>query len=446
MTGIARELPKTDKGWQAYLTKIRSPQAREWLALGGGLTLCHEPSGMKTFQARVRRYGIDKNPRRVRIGSFPEFSVADARTELARMKSTAKEGRDPALDARRKRAGVAAPQTLVELVTEYLSQREGEISPKTLRLERDLLNGVLVPKLGSMLVVDLTPADLGAIVRRYAERLKKEGRSDGVNANKLLAAARRMFKTAQGWGLVTPAFDPTIGLKKPAKDNEGERILFDGSLLTPRENPNSKLNELGIVAAALIHDDSSRADGKPSRVALTLALRMGFRALEVCALEWSAIVLDGETPTLTVTRSKTRAGRRTLPLPPAAVEILSGLKKEAKKGATYVFPGDPGSTRAEHMHPESLSRAFARICERLKIADVSTHDLRRTCLSGLNELGYEGLAERIAGHVPSTVMGRHYDKSKRLTPMLEALEAWSAVVDDAARRAKAPRMPAEMEA
>jgi integrase len=98
------------------------------------------------------------------------------------------------------------------------------------------------------------------------------------------------------------------------------------------------------------------------------------------------------------------------------------------------------------MHPESLSRAFARICERLKIADVSTHDLRRTCLSGLNELGYEGLAERIAGHVPSTVMGRHYDKSKRLTPMLEALEAWSAVVDDAAQRAKVPRMPAEMEA
>jgi integrase len=298
-----------------------------------------------------------------------------------------------------------------------------------------------------MLVVDLTPADVGAIVRRYAERLKKEGRSEGVNANKLLAATRRMFKTAQGWGLVTPAFDPTTGLKKPAKDSEGERILFDGSLLTPRENPNSKLNELGVVAAALMDDGSSRTDGKPSRLALMLALRMGFRALEVCALEWSAITRDGETPTLTVTRSKTKAGRRTLPLPRAAVDILSGLKKKAKKGATYVFPADAGSARAEHIHPESLSRAFARISDRLKIVDVSTHDVRRTCLSGLNELGYEGLAERIAGHVPSTVMGKHYDKSKRLTPILLALEAWSAAVDAAMNRANAmrPGKSAEMD-
>jgi integrase len=432
MTNAERVLPKTDKGWQTYLQNIKAPEAREWLTLGGGLSVCLEPAGTKTFQARIRRFGVDRNARRVRIGSFPAYSVAVARAELAKMKSTAKEGRDPALDARRKKAGVTAPNTVGELIQSYLARRElGELAPKTLKLERDLLEGVLAPKLGSMLVSDLAPLDIDNVVSLYRSRLKKEGRSEGTNANKLLAACRRMFRMAPGWGLLEVGVDPTRGLKKPVKETPGERILCDGVLLM---GPNLRLNELGVVAAALMDDDWSRSDGKASRMALMLTLRMGFRALEVCALEWSAIDLDVGTPSLTVTRSKTKAGKRTLPLPGAAVAILADLKKSARKDAKFVFPADAGSTRAQHMHPESLSRAFARICERLKVADVSTHDLRRTCLSGLNELGYDGLAERIAGHVPVSPMAKHYDKSQRLAPMLDALEAWSAAIDGACQR------------
>jgi integrase len=70
----------------------------------------------------------------------------------------------------------------------------------------------------------------------------------------------------------------------------------------------------------------------------------------------------------------------------------------------------------------------------LGIADASTHDLRRTCLSGLIELGHESVADRIAGHVPRHVMGRHYDRSKRLDAMRDGLEAWSAAIDAAATR------------
>jgi integrase len=88
-----------------------------------------------------------------------------------------------------------------------------------------------------------------------------------------------------------------------------------------------------------------------------------------------------------------------------------------------------------HLHPESLSRAFARTCDRLGISDASTHDLRRTCLSALSELGHEFVAERIAGHVPRHVMGKHYDRSKRTKAMCKALEDWSAVIDAARERA-----------
>jgi integrase len=431
MADPRRQLPKTDKGLQAYILNVRPPEARTWLALGDGLTICLEPSGIKTFQARIRRQG-ELNARRVRVGSFPAFSVADARRKLAEMKSFAREGRDPALEQRRARAGVVKLRTLGDLITEYLGRREGHIAVKTLKIERDLLRGALEPVLGDRLLADLEPMDFGKAVSDYAALLKREGRSNGTNANKLLAAARRMFKTARGWGIIG-AVDPTAGLAKPVKEDPRDRVLFDGSVLV---GPDPRVNELGRLVAALVAEPSSVPVSRPTRLALLLTLRMGFRALETCSLEWKAIDLDGKAPSISVTKSKTTAGLRTLPLPRAAADLLRELEGVAKKNAAFVFPAEERSKRAQHLHPESLSRAFARAClpKRLGIMGASTHDLRRTCLSGLIELGYESIAERIAGHVPRHVMGRHYDRSARIEPMRVALEAWSAVIDASVRR------------
>lgn len=429
-----RTTPTSDKGWQAHLSNVRAPAERVWLPMGSGLTVCLEPSGAKTFQARVRRQG-EPNARRIRIGSFPACSVADARRKLLDMKSVAKEGRDPGLEQRRARAGVVAPRTLADLIAEYLRRRDGVVAAKTHKIERDLLDGVLAPVLGDRLLGDLAPVDFGKAVSDYGARLKREGRSNGTNANKLLAASRRMFKMARGWGLVTSA-DPTAGLSKPAKEAPRDRILFDGAVLV---GSNPKTNEIGPLVAALLADPSPVPVSRPTRLALLLTLHMGFRAHEACSLEWRAISLDRDSPSVTVTSSKTSAGLRTLPLPKAAVQILSELKAGAGKATGHVFPAEEGAKRAAHMHAESLSRAFARACTRLGIEGASTHDLRRTCLSGLMELGHDSVAERIAGHVPRHVLGRHYDRSSRLDAMRAGLEGWAKAIEAARTRYLAGR-------
>lgn len=430
MADSKRDLPKTDKGWQAWLSNVRPPAKREWLSLGGGLEVCREPSGTQTFQGRPRRRG-ERNPRRVRIGSFPAFSVADARRRLVEMKSLAREGRDPALEQRRARAGVVRPRTLNDLIKGHLAGREGQVTAKTLQNDRDLLEGVLAPALGDRLLSDLEPIDLGKAVTDYATRLKSEGRSHGTNANKLLGSARRMFRMALGAGLIG-ALDPTAGLSKPVKEAPRNRILVDGRVLV---GPDPSVNELGRFAAALTADPSPVPVRRPTRIALILTLRLGLRAHEACSLEWRAVSLDGDAPSVTITTSKTPSGLRALPLPPSAVEGLRALRASAKKNAVYLFPAEDGSKRAKHLHPQSLSRAFSRACARLNIADITTHDLRRTALSGLIELGHEGVAGRIAGHRGSGVMAVHYDRSKRLGAMRSALEDWSAAIDAAAERA-----------
>ncbi len=47
MGDAAKELPKTDKGLAVYLRNLAAPPERTWIALGDGLTMCLEPSGMK---------------------------------------------------------------------------------------------------------------------------------------------------------------------------------------------------------------------------------------------------------------------------------------------------------------------------------------------------------------------------------------------------------------
>jgi integrase len=239
-----------------------------------------------------------------------------------------------------------------------------------------------------------------------------------------------MFKMAWGWGLVA-SIDPTAGLSKPVKEAPRDRILVDGSALV---GPDPTENEIGRLVAALLAEPSPVPVSRSTRLALMLTLTMGFRALETCSLEWRAVHLDEVAPTVTVTTSKTSAGLRTLPLPKAAVDMLREMKGGAGKATGFVFPAEEGAKRAKHMHAESLSRAFARACARLKIEGASTHDLRRTCLSGLIELGHDSVAERIAGHVPRHVLGRHYDRSSRLEAMRAGLEAWAAAIDAARTR------------
>ena len=156
--------PKTDKGWQAYLSNVRAPAKRVQKPLGAGLAVLLEPSGVKTFLARLRRRG-ETNPRTIRIGAFPAVSVADARRKLAEMKSVIREGRDPALEQRRVHAGVSKLRTLNDLVAEYLTRREDLIAPKTLKIERDLLQGVLAPALGIGCSPISNPSTLGRPLR-----------------------------------------------------------------------------------------------------------------------------------------------------------------------------------------------------------------------------------------------------------------------------------------
>lgn len=431
------DLPKTDRGWQAYLSNIKVGGVRQWLALGGGLSVCLQEGGGKAFQARIRRAG-DKNARRIDIGSFPAVSVAEARQRLVNAKSIAKEGRDPAVDQRRKRAGVHEVRTLSALIELYVQRRKGAgRQPKTLASETAQLE-LLLRKLGDRLLADIEPSDIAAVVRSEAERLRRAGRT-GRSANIMLGSTKQMFRQARGWGLVSGA-NPAAELTRPANETPRHRVLHDPFIYPSKHDP--ALNEIGILISALRSEIGPLELEQGTRAAIYLSLALGLRAGEVASLEWVAVHLDDTIPTIDVKSSKTRAGVRSIPLSNQVVELLRQLSSHSDKRRKFVFPARSDATRAEHIHPESLSRAFARACEKLSIPGATFHDLRRTLITGLGELtGDDALAKRVAGHKERTTLARHYDQSRRLHAILEPLQRWA----DALERMREAALEAELQ-
>jgi integrase len=143
--------------------------------------------------------------------------------------------------------------------------------------------------------------------------------------------------------------------------------------------PDPRLNELGRLVGALIAEPSPLPVRPPTRAALMLTLRLGLRALETCSLEWRAVDLDGAAPSITVTRSKTGAGLRALPLPRAAVEILRELRANSREDQPFLFPAEAGSKRARHLHPD---RCLAP--SRGPVITWGLPTLRRTICGGLS--------------------------------------------------------------
>lgn len=126
------------------------------------------------------------------------------------------------------------------------------------------------------------------------------------------------------------------------------------------KNP-AKYASLGRAPATRVDDTLQPAEvdavlaaaaGTDMEALAVLALRYGLRLGELLALRWDDVDLDGGE--LSVRKSKTQAGERSLPLLPEVASVLRAHRARAARigGQGYVFPNrhggqtEPGAVRA----------------------------------------------------------------------------------------------------
>jgi integrase len=409
-----------------------------------GLRMSCGKSGTKTFIYRYRSPETSKLTQ-VKIGRYPQVSLAEARVALQALKDLRRSGVCPKTEGIREKEKVSlriAEQakdektklfTLTDLIESYLSEfiedrfiQDGKSLGETKRVTgarklkgqketRRTLYGDPVLFLGTMPAALITRKQITDLIMNIVAR------GANVQAGNVLRELCAAYEYSIGLGRFSDDFaNPALLAKSSLRQarvrltsEKGRRVLSD--------------NELSLVLKWLPGSGFSFTQKNVLRFALWTGCRTG----EVCNAEWKDIDLENRYWHISETKNDTE---RYVQLSTQAVRFLEGLKLMTDN---YLFP----STRTKlpiqqkslseikwHLkNPDKLKNGHRFKPHQLwldEIEDWSPHDLRRTVRTGLSRLGCPSeVAEAILGHSRKGIEGT-YDLHKYEKECSVWLQKW----------------------
>ena len=293
--------------------------------------------------------------------------------------------------------------TLETYMRAWLAAPTG-LSPKTAERYRELAEQQVYPHLGAIPLQKLGP---GQIEDWHAVLLAKGGKNGKPLSARTVGHAHRVLHAA-----LTRAV-------------RGQKVFRNVASIVRPPSPEDK--EMQILTAAQIGDVLDQLRGHDLHPIAVLALASGLRRGELLAVEWRNVDLDGgslrvehsleETREgLRVKAPKSRNGRRTVSIPPSAVDVLREHRKRQLElrlalglgrlpDDALVFCRPDGSP----LSPDNLSRDWRRLVIARRLPKVSFHALRHSHVSALISGGLDVFTvSRRIGHGSAALTLRTY--------------------------------------
>ncbi len=349
------------------------------------------------WQARIR-LGVDAEGKPIRKEFYGQTrkEVAEKLNEYRRERHMAPWGSPSAM-------------TVEELANDWLHLRHGSKSPTTHARREIVLRLDVLPHLGQVRVQQLVPLH----VHRMLDALAPEGASKQLMAYTTL---RTMLAYAVRMQLI--AANPAAAIEKPRPVRK-EMAIYDEAQVK------------AILAAAR---------GGRLAALFVLACCTGMRQGELFGLHWDAIDLEAAAlhvrQTLIQVRGefalkppKSKAGLRTITLPPLAVEALHEHRKAMLKEGRDVRRGPVFCSRAgTFLRATNFTlRAWKPLLRAAGVPLLPFHSLRHTHASCLLRSGQSirAVATRL-GHADPAMTLRVYvhvlpDEDGRLAQCVQAL-------------------------
>ena len=366
--------PRADSRYEVFDAKIP------------GFAVRVAPSGMKSFVLLYRHRG---RPRRLTIGRYPVLSLAEARKLANHALNRVAHGNDPQHEKEERRRGHSFEDAADDFVTTHCARRNRASTAShaagTLRLH-------FIPKWRNRDVREIKRADILSVLDKM---MRDEMPGAAIRS---LAVIRKFFNWCVERGLIDAS--PCAGVKAPAPHRSRDRVLDD--------------KELAAIWRAAA--ETEFPFGSIVQLLILTAQRRG----EVTAMRWSEI--DFEAATWSLPSERTKSNRaHTVPLTPAAVELLASLPKF---GEGFVFPAQ-GRTETSF---SGFSKCKTQFDQLARVTDWRLHDLRRTAATGMARLGVSPhVVERILNHTTGTLGGVAgvYNRFGYLPEMRAALKTWA---------------------
>ena len=363
---------------------------------GNGLTFTLSKNGTSAWILRYRHGGRQKE---LTIGRYPDITLAKARELAAEARANIQQGEDVARTKKLEARELAAAKTFRELANDYLAKAQPVLAASTFKQRKHHVNDVILPKLGSLLVREVTTTDIVYLL----ESVRKMH-----VAALVLIAISRIFK--HGIAKHLALTNPCLGITASAICDTPKPTRLRLKLTQ---------DELRIILPAL------PTIGIENAIAIKILLTTCVRVNELVKAKWTDIDFTMAEWSIPDANSKTRKGF-TLPLPPTVVSWFKELKEYACD-SEYVLPTRrAGESKHPHILTLTINVALNKLCNKLEgVRRFTPHDLRSTARSHLTELGVNLIvAERCLNHSLGGLVGI-YDQHDYMTERRCALELWS---------------------
>lgn len=381
---------------ETFAKRVKAPSNGNRIYYDGEITgfgLRVTPNESKSF---VLNYRFNGQEHRYTIGPFPEFSVQMARDKAYELRQAISNGQDPfTLRETKQRESAEAEarlRTLKDLADEYMD-RHAKVHkrPKSVRDDKAMLDGVIVPQLGRIRVAHIS--------RRDVSDLHTSLKATPYRANRVLALLRKMFNFAiadneREWGL---SQNSAAGVQR-FHEEKRERWLSEEELerlsVAMRKYPaqRAKLADVSLKQQAFVRAEALRAMN-----AIRLIMLTGARKGEALTATWSQFDLERGVWTKPSHNTKQKRIEH-VPLNDQALAFLKSLPHDGE----YLFPG----RLAEHL--SDLKYPWAEVCKQAKLHDVHIHDLRHTYASHLVCRGVSlPMVGKLLGHTQPQTTARY---------------------------------------
>lgn len=373
-----------------------------------GLVLVVTPEGTGTyfFRYTVGR-GLRRKFRSEKVGRRDAKTLHEAREMAEELRLAVGRGADPVAEGEAKRSAI----TLRGLFEERLA-RDNTKAVRTLTDYQRTLEADVFSALGDMPASEITGEQIARVLENIEARSRHAAHKarSAIGSTYRWAVKRRRVKA-----------NPTIGLGFTVQSKPRNRVFSD--------------QELRTLWRAI---DAEPGLSDAMRIILKLAMLTGQRESEVAGALTAELQLDASNPRWRIDseRMKRKNREQIVPLSDQAAALFKKAI-QLSGGSAYVFPADIARVRVgheprrPHIHGESVSRAMARLRERVGIADAKVHDLRKSVTTWLREtkLVSSDVCDLILHHARKGVTASHYDFSTLEGPVRKALQDWANHVD-----------------
>ena len=366
-----------------------------------GLSVRVSPKGAGTFQFRYRFLGKQQ---RMRIGSYPDTLLKEARERTRAARALLEHGLDPITQARLEKSKQQQASTVKELCVYWLENYGRPHRARSDEIEQVLEKNVY-KQVGSYPLESVSRRD---IVNRVLKPILDRG--SRVQANKVLTLLKQIFAYGVEHGLLEASPSEYI-----SKKNVGGREIARDRVLTDSE-----------IHTVWTEIDASKMS-EPVKLAVKILLATGQRRGELTNARWLNVDLGGCVWVIPAENSKNGKEHR-VPLSSLAVELFKQLKTFST-GSGWVMPS------VKHDDQPMSERVISRAVNRWQTGEsdrpvdkwidkFTPHDLRRTAATKMNGLGVSPhVVEKVLNHTMGGVMAV-YNRYDYWPEMVEALNTW----------------------